>query len=116
MSGSEKSNGSAASNSHESFVSDSRFNSLYPPAQRHKHWHDRDLYWATPSSKSAWGDTYSRMASSRRNLSSPIPRHISNADSVNSYLEESQLPPSPNQYSLMFASLLYSCYSTLTSL
>ena len=106
MSGSQNSE-----NSKDSFVSDSRFNTLYPPFKRHKHWHDHDLYWATPSSKSAWGDTYARM-SSGNGCSSPKvnQEHISDVGSVDSQMiEESQLPD--DQYSPMYVCLFY-YYST----
>ena len=90
MSGSQNSE-----NSKDSFVSSSRFNALYPPFKRHKHWNECDLYWATPSSKSAWGDTYARMSSGNGRSSPEVNQeHISNVGSVDSHwqVEESQLP------------------------
>jgi hypothetical protein len=104
MSGSQNSE-----NSKDSFVSSSRFNTLYPPFKRHKHWNEQDLYWRTPSSKSAWGDTYARMSSENRRSSPEINQeHISNVGSVDSQVEvfeESQLPA--DHYSPMYVCLFY---------
>lgn len=99
MSGSQNSE-----NSKDSFVSNSRFNTLYPPFKRHKHWNECDLYWTTPSSKSAWGDTYARMSSGNGRSSPDVNQeHISNVGSVDLQVEESQLPA--DQYSPMYVCL-----------
>jgi hypothetical protein len=103
MSGSQNSE-----NSKDSFVSSSRFNALYPPFKRHKHWNKCDLYWTTPSTNSAWGDTFARMSSENRRSSPEINQeHIFNVGSVDSQpdVEESQLVLPADQYSPMYVCL-----------